>query len=361
MIPRQTLARMKPYVPGKAIEEVVKEQGLSEVIKMASNENPLGCPISFGALEEALKKVHYYPHPGSSGILEALSEHFGQPVSRFVLGNGSDEVIQLLGLAYVNPGDEVLTSAHTFSEYTFAAHLMDATLVTVPMDAQYGFDLQAMLHAITPKTRLIFIANPNNPTGTMISGDRLTSFLDQVPVHTLVVLDEAYAEYAQSPTFVSGAALIDRYPNLIVLRTFSKLYGLAGFRIGYGLAQENIITQLQKVRPPFNVNSLALAAAPLALQAHDHVADSLRVNQEGLAYFYAALSAMGLEYIASQANFICIFLPIPASQAFEAFLKQGIIIRALTSFGLNNAIRVTVGLPEHNHRFIEALKKIASQ
>ena len=360
-ISRPTVDNIVPYIPGKAIEEVVKELGLSQVIKMASNENPLGCPVSWASLQEAFDKVHYYPHPSSSGLFEALGAHFNLPTSRFVLGNGSDEVIQFLGMAYLNPGEEVLTSDHTFSEYAFVAHLMDARLISVPMTAAYTIDLEGMLKAITPKTKLIFIANPNNPTGTIVAGDPLKRFLDQVPSSIIVVLDEAYAEYAQSAEFVSGVCLLEQYPNVVVLRTFSKLYGLAGFRIGYGIAHESVIAQLQKVRPPFNVNSLALKAAILALDSQSHVAESLKINAEGLAYFYQELTQMGLGYLPSQANFVCIFLPILAKEAFEGLLKEGIIVRALPSFDLPYAIRVTVGLPAHNQLFIQKLKGLLCQ
>ncbi len=351
--PRASLDHLTLYVPGKSIEEVVQEFGLTDVIKMASNENPLGCPVSPTHLEGILKKSHFYPHQASSGLIQALCEKFQISENQVILGNGSDEVILFLGMAYLDPGDEVITSEYTFSEYEFATKVMGARFITVPMTAGYKIDLEGYLSALTPQTKMMFIANPNNPTGTMVTRVQLNAFLAKVPSHVLVVLDEAYAEYATNPDFASGLEWLNRHSNVIVLRTFSKLYGLAGFRIGYGMGHADVIATLQKVRPPFNVNSVALAAATLALKNKDFVRRSLEVNAEGHAFLAKALTEKGLTVLPSEANFLCVFIPDKAKIVADRLQKKGIIVRSLHGFGLETAIRVTVGLREQNQRFLD--------
>ncbi len=326
-ISRNTLQRITPYIPGKTI------QGLT---KMASNENALGSAVSWEQLKEAFEKIHVYPDISSSNLIEKLSKKLGVSTDQIILGNGSDEIIQMLALAYLNPGDEVFTLKHTFSEYEFAAHLMDARCVRDRM---------------SEKTKLVFIANPNNPTGTIMTRAQLDAFLKTVPAGALVIMDEAYYEYVESSDYPD---IIRDYPDLMVLRTFSKLYGLAGFRIGYGVAKPEVISTLRKVCQPFNINSLALKAAELALDATDHVRKTLEMNRAGKKYLYVELNKLGLPYLETEANFICIQLQSPV---YDGLLKQGIIVRPLESFGLPNHIRVTIGTEEQNRRFIDALKK----
>ncbi len=356
---RLTLSNIIPYVPGKSIAEVKAfVQVALPVLKMASNETPLGCSVSLDELSESFGSIHQYPSHLSSGLCVALAARWGFSADHFILGNGSDEVIGFLAMTYVNPGDEVLTSTCTFSEYRFATYLMDGVLIEVPLRSDWHHDLDGIAAKISDKTKIIYLANPNNPTGLFITSGALDRFMMRVPSSVLVVLDEAYAEFSQDPDFPDGADLIARYPNVVILRTFSKLYGLAGLRIGYGVARPEIIADLRKVCAPFNVNSLALSAAKLALDKEAFVTESLRVNGEGLAYFYEELAAMGMSYLKSSGNFVCIFTPVPGLKLSEEFLSEGIIIRALASFGMPDAIRVTIGLPAHNLRFFETFKRI---
>ncbi len=356
--PRNTLARIIPYTPGKAIPEVKEELGLTDVIKMASNENPMGASVSLQQLQSTYDSVHIYPHQPGSSLLQKLSQKWDVSPSRIILGNGSDEVIMFLALAYLNPGDEVLSSTCTFSEYRFVSFLSDGQYTQVPVLPDFRHDLNGILKAITPKTKLIFIANPNNPTGTVLTHQELETFLSQVPSSVIVALDEAYAEFADQH-FPDTKTLLKTYKNLVALRTFSKLYGLAGLRIGYGVASDTIAETVLKTRLPFNINSLALEAAALALDSHDFVEKTLHNNKQGLEFLTTELTKLGCRVLPSQANFVCTLLPEPfkAKEIFDALLKKGLIIRALNSFGLDNAVRITVGLPEHNQALILALKE----
>jgi histidinol-phosphate aminotransferase len=355
---RPTLSRIVPYIPGKAIAEAMAEYGLTHVVKMASNENPLGPSVSWKDLQHAYKTIHVYPHQPACPLIHDLATMWDVSPLQVVLGNGSDEVILFLAQAFLNPDDEVLSSACTFSEYRFVSMLMDGQYKQVPLTPNYTHDTQGLLAAISPKTKLIFIANPNNPTGTILTHTELEAFLSQVPSHILVVIDEAYAEFTSSHDFPNSKKLLTKYKNLVILRTFSKLYGLAGLRVGYGVAHELVSEAMLKTRLPFNLNSLALEAGRLALQATDFVEKTLTLNKEGLHYLSTALTRLGLKTLPTQANFVCIFLPKPAKVVTEGLLKQGIIVRALDSFGLDHAIRVTVGLYEHNKAFIEGLKRV---
>ncbi len=357
---RTTLSKITPYIPGKSIAEVTETLGITDVIKLASNENPLGCPIKLKDLADTFKKIHFYPHQDSAPLLQKLSDKYHVKKSQIILGNGSDEIIQMIAGILLNPEDEMITSKHTFSVYRFVAYLFDASVVEVPMQ-HYRYDLDAILAAITSKTRLIFIANPNNPTGSIITHDELEHLLTQISPQVIVVLDEAYAEYVDSPLYPRAIELMKTYPNLILLRTFSKIYGLAGFRAGYGIGSEEIMLTMQKIRQPFNLNSLALKASELALDQHKHIQKSRTLNKKSKNFLYRELDRLGLKYLRSEANFICIFLPISSKQAMDRLLHEGIIIRPLESFKIENAIRVTTGTMDQNKRFIRALSKILSE
>jgi len=353
---RKTLQQIKPYIPGKSIQEAKAEAGLDHVVKMASNENPLGPSVSFKDLQSELENCHLYPHQETSGLFELLAKKYSIQNYNLILGNGSDELIQLLAFAYLNEHDTVVTTQHTFSEYAFITYLMNAKLIEVPTNPDYSFNFEAILKSITTTTKLIFLANPNNPTGLMFSHEVFVNFLKQVPLGVIVVIDEAYAEYVEDAHYPQSAALLDNFKNVVILRTFSKLYGLAGLRIGYGMAHEIIIETLKKVRPPFNVNSIALSAAKAALMAKEHIQKSLQLNHEGKAFFYKAFTELNLPYLKTEANFICFFTPILAQDLAKQLLQKGYIVRALTSFNLPYGIRVTIHLPEHNQGFINALK-----
>jgi histidinol-phosphate aminotransferase len=342
MKPRNTVNNIHPYIPGKAIQEVIAEYGLDAVTKMASNENPLGSSVSWEQLQKTFSEIHLYPHQASSPVIPKLCSHLNITSDHLILGNGSDEIIQLLTQAYLNPGDNIVISKPTFSVYESAAAIMDAVIS----------------EKVTEKTKLIFIANPNNPTGTFKTNSELTTLLENTEKHILVVIDEAYCEYATHPDFPKTLELQKKYQNLVVLRTFSKLYGLAGLRLGYGIAHPIIIQTLQKICPPFNVNSLSLVAGALALDNKSHVKNSLELNAAGKEFFYCELDKMGLEYHETQANFVCIKLPIEAKKCMQEFLRKGIIIRPLESFGLPHSIRVTIGTKKDNEYFFQCLKEI---
>jgi histidinol-phosphate aminotransferase len=354
---RKNIAKIKPYIPGKSISEISNSGSALEVIKMASNENPLGASVDYLQLAETFKKIHYYPHQDSAPLIQKLSEKFGVSRTQIVLGNGSDEIIQMIAGIFLNPDEEIITSMHTFSVYQFVAYLFDGCVTEVPM-SEYRYDLDAILNAISPKTRLIFIANPNNPTGTIITHQDVVTFLSKLPPNIIVVMDEAYAEYVESKDFPKTIELMTTYPNLIMLRTFSKVYGLAGLRLGYGISSPQIVEAMQKIRQPFNLNSVALKAGELALNNPTHIQKSVELNQKEKHFLYKELDKLKLSYIKSEANFICIFLPIAGKDAMDALITQGIIIRPLESFNIQNAIRLTIGTRYQNKRFITALKTV---
>ena len=355
---RAELDHITAYVPGKSVAEVRQALGLSDVIKMASNENPLGCPVPFEALRDAYSTIHHYPHQLSTGLIQAIAQKHRLPLQSVLLGNGSDELLQFLGLTFLTHSDEVIFSQCTFSEYRFVGTVMGARIKAIPLDETYRLDLPAYLAAITSRTKLMFICNPNNPTGTYVTHDELNAFLAQVPAHVVVCLDEAYADFSDAQDFPRSVELMHLFSNVVVLRTFSKLYGLAGFRIGYALAQPRLIEVMGKVRMPFHVNTLALVVATQALQADDFVLKSLHVNAEGKKFLTKSLQKKGLFVLPSQANFVTFFLKENATSVVADLLKQGVIVRHLDSFGLPNAIRVTVGLPEHNQIFLQRLETL---
>ncbi len=360
-VSRTALKTLSAYVPGHSVEEIGAQYGAKEIIKLASNENPLGCPISLEALSEVWAKTHLY-HNTSSHIplAKALADCLGVTPDHLVLGNGSDEVLQLIALAYLDPGCQTLTSEHTFSQYQFVSHLMGSHCHQIPMK-NFTYDLDLFFQAVTPQTKIIFIANPNNPTGTMVDHAQLTAFLEKLPSHILVVLDEAYCDYVEDKTYPNSLALLERFPNLIILRTFSKIYGLAALRIGYGIAHPDSADLLRKVRQPFCLNSISLKAAELALNCQNHYSNSLEMNRAGKIFLSEALTTRELSIIPTQANFLMIQLPFSAHDAFEGLAKRGLIVRSLASFGLSDAIRVTIGTPPQNQAFVQALISVLKE
>ncbi|MFT5170711.1 MAG: histidinol-phosphate aminotransferase [Candidatus Marinamargulisbacteria bacterium] len=356
-IARKTLETIKPYIPGQSIEDAEKEFGVTGLVKMASNENPIGCSVAPEELSEAIQKAYYYPDLASAPLIGKLATKSGLSNNQIVLGNGSDELILMVVQAFLNPGEEVVTSEVTFSEYAFSTKIADGHLITVPMKNE-AYDLDAIAAAITLQTRVVYIANPNNPTGTYVNQSDLETFLKRIPPHVIVVSDEAYVEYATASDFPNTVPLMAHHKNLLILRTFSKIYGLAGFRIGYGFGHESLISCLNKVRLPFNINSLALKAAEIAIDNQDHLKRSRLVNSEGMALLTTELQALGLRVVPSQANFLCIHLDIKAAVVCESLIKKGFIVRSLQSFGWDQSIRVTIGLPEQNIGFVAALKSV---
>ena len=341
-----------PYTPGQSIESIQQQYGLSEIIKLASNENPLGPAIDYASVQS---NIEFYPDYHSHPFINTLAEHLNVSTNQLILGNGSDEILQIIALALISPGDEILSASCTFSEYKFVAQVTGATYVAAPMDG-YTYCVDALIKAITPKTKIIFIANPNNPTGTMLPHNEIKRLLDATSKTTLVVLDEAYAEYVTDPNYPKSLDLINEYPNVLVTRTFSKIYGLAALRVGYGIAQPNIIEGLQKVRQPFNVNSIALECATAALNNQAFVKKSIQTNTTGKAFLLDALSDVDCTIPPSEGNFLYIeFKHIDGIRLCSDLLKQGVIVRSMKSFGQNNAIRVTIGSLEQNQRFIKEL------
>jgi histidinol-phosphate aminotransferase len=351
------IQQLKPYEPGKPIEALERELGLRDIIKLASNENPLGPGHkALQAAREALADMHRYPDGSGFRLKLAISEKLGVGSDEITLGNGSNDVLDLIARAYVQPGDEVIFSQHAFAVYPLVTLACSATPVEVPARL-FGHDLDAMAKAVTDKTRVIFVANPNNPTGTWHHEHAIETFLDEVPEHVLVVLDEAYFEYVEEANYPNGLKLRSKYPNLIVTRSFSKIHGLAGLRVGFGVANPQITDMLNRVRQPFNANSAALAAAEAALGDDVYVEESRDMNTAGLAQLAEGLDKLGLDYIPSVANFLT-FKAGDGAAVYEALLKEGVIVRPLAGYGMPEYLRVTVGLPDENERFLKALAKV---
>jgi histidinol-phosphate aminotransferase len=349
---------LAPYQPGKPIEELERELGVSNIIKLASNENPLGAGhAARQAARQSLESLHLYPDGSGFRLKHALAERLGVSVNSLTLGNGSNDLLELMARAFLARGDEAIFSEHGFAIYPLVIRASSATPVQVPAHF-FGHDLEAMADAITERTRIIFVANPNNPTGTWFHKAVLEAFLARVPERVLVVLDEAYFEYVEEDNYPNGLDFIGRYPNVIVLRTFSKIHGLAALRVGYGVSHPDLADVLNRVRQPFNCNSVGLAAAEAALDDEDHVQDSMGLNATGLAQLVEGCEALGLSSIPSVANFLAIDCEREAAPVYQALLREGIIVRPIAGYGLPQHLRVTVGLPEENERFLTALARV---
>jgi histidinol-phosphate aminotransferase len=346
------------YEPGKPIEDVAREIGLqpSEIVKLASNENPLGpSPKALAAMRQALERAHFYPDGGGYYLREAIAGKCGLKRENVILGCGSNEVIEFIGHAFLRPGDEIITADHAFAVYKLMAQLFDARTIEVP-EINFGHDLNAMAAAITPRTREIFVANPNNPTGTLVSQEEIDRFMEKVPPHVVVVFDEAYYEFLQDPPDTLKYVREGR-PNVIVLRTFSKIQGLANLRIGYGLASAELIGVLQKTRQPFNANGIAQEGALAGLKDDEHQQKTRELTWAGRDYLQKEFAAMGLEFVPSFANFVLVKVG-DGNGLFKKLLKTGIIVRDMTSYKLPEWIRVSVGTMPQNERFIAELKKL---
>ena len=353
------IARLRPYVPGKPIEEVQRELGLTDIIKLASNENPLGpSPRALEALAAAAAGISFYPEGAAPALRAAVARAQNVPEDTLVFGNGSDEVLHLLALSYLRPGDEAVQGDPSFAMYEIYAAQSNAVSVKVPLTADLVHDLDAMAAAVTDRTRMVFIANPNNPTGTLVRQADMERFLDRVPENVIVVLDQAYDEYVDDPEKPDLRPLVLAGRNVVLLHTFSKAYGLAGLRVGYGIMRPEIAEVLNRVRSPFNVNLPAQAAAAAALSDTDHVARTVALNAEGLRYFAAEFEAMGLAYTPSQGNFILVDTGRDSRDVFHALQKLGVIVRAAHGMGLPQHIRVSTGTMDQNRRFIAALKDV---
>ncbi len=349
---------IKPYSPGKPIEEVEREYGISASIKLASNENPLGAsPLAIQAIKTALDGLNRYPDGGGYDLVSKISGRLGIEPGAIVLGNGSDEIIGMLTRAFLVPGDEAILPYPTFLMYDIMVRLSGAISVPVPLRS-LKIDLDDVCEKITSKTKMIFICNPNNPTGTGISGSEFEQFLKKLPNQIIVVIDEAYIEFVRDKNIAVSLNYFAEKKTIVSLRTFSKVYGLAGLRIGYGIMPEEIAQILSRVRQPFNVNSLAQIGAIAALEDDAFLSKTINLVHEGLDFLYDSLDRLKLEYFPTQTNFFLINVKNKAGEVFERLLSKGVIVRDMTSYGYPEYIRVNVGLPDENARFIEALEEV---
>jgi histidinol-phosphate aminotransferase len=355
---RKGILKIESYVPGKSIEEVQEEFGAKKWIKLASNENLLGpSPKAIAAIQEELPNIYLYPEGPCTVLRQALAQKFSIPEGMVVLSNGADNLILMIANAFVDEGDEVVMAEPTFSVYTNVTQIMGGKPIKVKLK-DFTHDLDTMLKKVNRKTKLVFICNPNNPTGTTVSQESFNHFLSHLPKRVILVLDEAYGDFVEDAFYPNGLDYIKKKDQVIVLRTFSKVYGLAGLRIGYALGREDLVDCLYQVRDPFPVHRLAQVAAVAALKDEDHAIRSIQLVYEGRRYLYRELDRMGLSYVPSQANFIFIDFEKDSEEIFQAFLKEGIIIRPGKIWGYPTFARVTIGRLEDNQKFIKALKKI---
>lgn len=353
------LQRLPVYQPGRPIEEVARELGLpaADIIKLASNENPFGpSPLALAAMEGALKQTHLYPDGAAFYLKQKLAAKLGVTPENLIPGNGSNDIIEFVGHALLDAESEVVVSQYSFAVYPIVTSLFGARLVTVPAK-KFGHDLAAMARAITSKTKIVFVANPNNPTGTLAAREDVVNLINSVPQHTLLVMDEAYIEFVTDPVDLLPLVRRGDFPNLILLRTFSKIYGLAGLRIGYGIGHPDLIGALEKIRQPFNTNLLAQTAALAALDDAEHVARTRANNREGLAFYERAFRALKLEYVPSVANFILVKAG-DGPRVWAEMQKRGVITRPMSGYQLPEWIRISIGTPAENERCLAALKEV---
>jgi len=356
--PNEFVKDLIPYVPGKPVEELERELGIRDAVKIASNENPIGpSPMALRAVSEALTKINRYPDGDVFYLKHKLSGMLGVKPGNLIFGNGSNEVIEIVARTFMKPGDEAVMGEFAFIVFPIVAQAVGAKAIISPMP-DLTHNLRDMLSRITPKTKAVFIANPNNPTGTMVRRDELEWFLERVPEDIIVLVDEAYFDYVDDPDYPNSLDYQKLGKSIITVRTFSKIYGLAGLRLGFGVSSEEIISYMNRVREPFNVNSLAQVAALAALDDREHVERSREINEEGLDYLSRELKKMNLPFAPSFTNFILVDLGSDPIPVYNALLREGVIVRPVGGYGLKTHLRVTVGLPEENERFIKAIKKV---
>jgi len=353
--------KLIPYTPGKPIEELERELGLSNIIKLASNENPLGPgKKALAAIQATLQDLALYPDGNGFNLKSALAEKYAVDMNQITLGNGSNEILELVARAFLTPGLEVVFSQHAFAVYPIVTQAVGATAVVAPA-LNYGHDLDAMLQRVTDKTRLVFIANPNNPTGTQLNHTDLEAFIGALPDTCVCVLDEAYCEFSGGQSADNSIAWLKKYPNLLITRTFSKAYGLAGLRIGYGLSSPQLADVLNRVRQPFNNNMLALAAAEAALTDTEHLQNTIAVNAQGMQFVTDGFKKLGLEWIPSAGNFVLVDLKQPAMPIYEALLRKGVIVRPVGVYELPHHLRITIGTEAENQLFLKALAEVMQE
>lgn len=358
--PPRYVSAIQPYVPGKPVEELERELGIRDSVKLASNENPLGpSPLVLKKIINDLTNtksslsLNRYPDGNGYYLKQALSRRLSVSEDEIILGNGSNELIDIAARTFLQPGDEAVMAHPSFVVYPMATQAQGATAIQIPLK-KYTHDLDAMADAITSSTKIVFIANPNNPTGTMNTKAEFERFMKRIPEGILVVCDEAYCEYVTKPDYPDSMKYLAQGKDILILRTFSKMYGLAGLRIGYGIGRKDIIGEMNKLRPPFNTSSIAQKAALWALQDENHLQRTREINEQGKTYLYKELDSIGMKYVPTEANFIFMPLEHDAHTLYTILLKQGVIVRPMGQ----HEIRVTIGLPEENKRFIDALKKV---
>ena len=358
--PPDYVSAIKPYVPGKPVEELERDLGIQNSVKLASNENPLGPSVkAMKALQQSIMVsdistgLNRYPDGSGYYLKKALAERLSINEEEVILGNGSNELLDIAVRTFIQPGDEAVMAHPSFVVYSMSVQAQGGKSVQIPLK-DYIHDLDAMADAVTTRTKILFISNPNNPTGTINKKEEFNRMMKRIPDGVLIVADEAYIEYVMDPEYADSMKHFRDGRDILILRTFSKIYGLAGLRIGYGFAQKNIVTEMNKLRPPFNTNSLSQKAALHALQDDEHVRTSRSVNAQGKEFLYAQLETLGIKYVPTEANFIYIPLEQNAGELYNKLLREGIIVRPMGP----REIRVTIGLPEENKRFIEALKKV---
>jgi histidinol-phosphate aminotransferase len=355
---------LQPYAPGKPISELEREYGVSDIIKLASNENPLGSsPMAIEACNAALSELELYPDGNGFALKLALADKIAVDSANITLGNGSNDILEFVARVFLSPGYNAVFSRHAFAVYPLVSKAVGATLNIADANAAddvmpYGHNLQNMRELVDSQTRVIFIANPNNPTGTWLDAESLESFIRDIPETTIIVLDEAYVEYVTEPDYPNSIPWIEKYPNLVITRTFSKVYGLAGLRIGYSVSHPDISDLLNRVRQPFNTNTLAQVAAEAALADQAHIDMSVDSNARGMQQITTALQRMGLDYIPSVGNFVSFKTELAEEQVYQSLLQEGIIIRPISNYDLPDYLRVTIGSEQQNNRFLQALSKI---
>ncbi len=353
-----SLATLPVYQPGRPIQEVARELGLdaADIIKLASNENPLGpSPAAVAAMEQAIQSLHLYPDGNAFYLKQKLAAKLGVTTANLILGNGSNEIIEFIGHALMAPGAEVVVSQYCFAVYPIVTSLFGAKLITVPAK-DHGHDIPAMLRAITPQTRVIFVANPNNPTGTLIPAADIERLIREVPSNVLIAMDEAYVEFLDEPLDLLPMIRSGQVPNLLLMRTFSKIYGLAGLRLGYGIGHPDLIAALEKIRQPFNINSLIQAGALAALDDEEHIDGTRRNNAEGLKLYEDAFRELKLTFVPSSANFILVRVD-DGQKVFAELQKLGVIVRPMAGYQLPEWIRISIGSPAENQRCLAALRQ----
>lgn len=356
----QGVQNLIPYTPGKPINELERELGLTEIVKLASNENPLGPgQIVLSAIQNALPELSLYPDGNGFSLKRALAKKFEVLTNQITLGNGSNEILELVARTFLTPEHEVIFSQHAFAVYPLVTQAVGASASVTPA-LNYGHDLDAMLARVNKNTRLVFIANPNNPTGTLLTTAALENFISALPETVLCVLDEAYHEFVDKALRSDSIAWLAKYPNLIITRTFSKAYGLAGLRVGYSLSSAVIADLLNRVRQPFNNNTLALVAAEAALADEEYLAETIKVNSLGMQQLMHAFTALGLSWIPSAGNFVAVDMKQSAMPIYEALLKKGVIVRPVANYGMPDYLRISIGTEAENQFFIDALNDVLS-